>query len=334
MVNGTATISSAVGAMILAIVAQPTYAANAGARCPAMVKPVTVIGGNRFYKKGTVEKDAALTAKNRASVRPVYDFQNQLSSLSDKYVQTGSAQFKTCADNLLLSWARSNVLSKFGSNAKAGDFQSNYVQQWAVAGLGLARLKLGPLKNKSDDQIVRRWLKNSALSVHSFHQKIKNHNNHYDWAVLAVGSVGYSTGDQSLIDLSKKMFDVAIDQIQPGGFLPLELKRKERAASYHSVAAQPLALYQLIKSRCGNDATKPAKLTELITLVKKLKVNPDIVRERAGAKQVPMGNQPWINVWDTVNGQASKEKPSASRYISGTSQTLSKVLKEGCPAVS
>lgn len=130
------------------------------------------------------------------------------------------------------------------------------------------------------------------------------------------------------------MFDVAIDQIQPGGFLPLELKRKERAASYHSVAAQPLALYQLIKSRCGNDATKPAKLTELITLVKKLKVNPDIVRERAGAKQVPMGNQPWINVWDTVNGQASKEKPSASRYISGTSQTLSKVLKEGCPAVS
>ncbi|QHD69762.1 hypothetical protein GS397_23865 [Sphingobium yanoikuyae] len=333
-VNIVTKICASLGVVTLSLMALSAHAQANGAKCPAAIKPVIVIGGNRFYKKGTVQRDTQLYDKNQASLRPVYDFQNQISSLSDKFVQTGSAQYKSCADRLLLSWARSNALSKFGSKSSAGDFQSNYVQQWAMAGLGLARLKLGPLNNGQNDRIVRDWLKRTALSVYDFHQKIKYHNNHYDWAVLAVGSVGFSIKDKNLIAMSQKMFDIAIAEIQPNGFLPLEMKRKERAAGYHSVAAQPLALYQLVRSRCGNDTDRPEKLIQLITLVKKLKADPGLLQNQADAKQLPLGEQPWINVWDTVNNNVSSEKPSASRYISGTSQTLSKVLMAGCPMLS
>lgn len=310
------------------------YGKEHATQCPNMVSPVVIIGGNGYYNKGTVKRDSVLFENNNKSLKPIYEFQNRLSSLSDNFVRTKSSIYKTCADAMILKWAKRNALSKFGSDTSGGDFQSNFVQQWTVASLGLARLKLGPLKKSDDDRIVINWLKKTAISVYDFHKTRSHHNNHYNWAVLAVGSVGISTNDDSLVDISTRMFDVAIAKIKPGGFLPLEMKRQERASSYHSMAAQPLAMYHLIRNQCAGGMVRSEKLIELINLVKAIKARPQLLNIQAGVRQLPIGKQPWINVWDIVIGNAISEEPSSSRFISGSSQTLAKVLIEKCPALS
>lgn len=327
-------ISLKLAMMTIYLSTSNAYGKDSLFKCPPVIAPIIVIGGNKYYKKDSVTIDIDLQNKNKYSLMKVYDFLNRISDLSDKFVNTKIPNYKICADDQILTWAKSNSLSKFGSNTNTGDFQSNYVQQWAIATLGLVRIKLGPLYNDIDDTIVRNWMRKGAFSVRDFHMNINYHNNHYNWAILGVGSVGFSINDDHLINSAKKMFHVAIAEIQPDGILPLEIKRKERASSYHSMAAQPLAVYQLLRSQCANDTERPEKLLRLINLVKEIRERPQLLRYQAKAVQLSLGKQPWIHVWDTVNAKVSREKPSASRYISGTSGALSKVLIESCPAIS
>lgn len=321
-------------AMAACLFAVPAFAQAANPGCPTAAPPVTVIQANAFYKKGTVERDGALFEKNRAGLKPIFDFQNAIARNSDAFVMQGSKAAKACADTLMLGWAKRNALTGFGAGIRQRDYQSHFVQHWTAASLGLARIKLGPLASSADDRIVREWLKRLALSVRDFHTRVTNRNNMFDWAVLTVGSIGYATRDRALVADADSMFQLALNQVQDKGFLPLEMKRGRRAASYHAFAAQPLALYQLIRTQCGGNRAQQPKLTSLINLVRTLQTDPNSIQSQANVAQSPIGKQPWLNVWDSVNGRASREQPSSSRYIAGNSQSLAKALSGRCPAIS
>ena len=66
--------------------------------------------------------------------------------------------------------------------------------------------------------------------------------------------------DPDAIEWGDRVFDYAMDQIEPDGSLPNEMKRAGRALHYHLYAAEPLAMLSSILDR---DSPKLDKLVAL-----------------------------------------------------------------------
>ena len=81
-------------------------------------------------------------------------------------------------------------------------------------------------------QVVRDW---SGLPL-------KKINNHSYWAAWSVMSTAVVTNRRDLFDWAVSEFKVAANQVDEQGFLPNELKRRQRALAYHNYALPPLAM--------------------------------------------------------------------------------------------
>ncbi|MNG95951.1 Alginate lyase precursor [compost metagenome] len=67
-------------------------------------------------------------------------------------------------------------------------------------------------------------------------------NNHSYWAAWAVMASAVATDRRDLFDWAVKEYRVGANQVDEQGFLPNELKRKQRALAYHNYALPPLAM--------------------------------------------------------------------------------------------
>ena len=84
---------------------------------------------------------------------------------------------------------------------------------------------------------------------------LKRVNNHSYWAAWAIMATAVVTDRRDLFDQSLAMYRTAASQVDSEGFLPNELRRKQRAFSYHNYAIQPLVMIALFAHSNGVEVT-------------------------------------------------------------------------------
>ncbi|MDR0736853.1 MAG: mannuronate-specific alginate lyase [Zoogloeaceae bacterium] len=193
----------------------------------------------------------------RADINPgaVKDYHEQTRAIVDlergvvRYVmramRDGGSHEVDCAVQWLDAWARADALmsTDFNHTGKS-------MRKWSLGSLASAWLSLKfsvsqPLAAyprqaqrieswfaRLADQTVKDW---SGLPLERV-------NNHSYWAAWAVMASAVALDRRDLFDWSVERFRVAVGQVDERGFLPNELKRKQRALAYHNYSLPPLTM--------------------------------------------------------------------------------------------
>ncbi|MHA6193168.1 mannuronate-specific alginate lyase [Pseudomonas wadenswilerensis] len=218
-------------------------------KCEAAPTPYT---GSLQFRSKYEGSDKARATLNRASeqafrdsTKDITDLERGVSKLVTQYMRDGRPAQLDCALTWLDSWARADALL-----SKDFNHTGKSMRKWALGSLSGSWLRLKfsnarPLAahqaqaeniekwfGRVGEQVVRDW---SDLPL----EKINNHSYWAAWSVMATAVV---TDRRDLFDWAVKEFRVGANQVDEQGFLPNELKRKQRALAYHNYALPPLAM--------------------------------------------------------------------------------------------
>ena len=197
--------------------------------------------------------------------------------MSTDYNHTGKSMRKWALGSMSGSWLR----LKFSNSQPlaAHQAEAELIEKW------FARLA---------EQTVRDW---SDLPL----EKI---NNHSYWAAWAVMASAVATDRRDLFDWAVKEYKVGANQIDDQGFLPNEIKRKQRALAYHNYALPPLAMIASFAKANGVDLRSENNfaLQRLGEGVLYGARDPRHFAERAGEKQDMKdlkvdGKYAWLEPW-------------------------------------
>ncbi|QOF88223.1 MULTISPECIES: mannuronate-specific alginate lyase [unclassified Pseudomonas] len=237
------------------LVPPPGYFAAVGERkgdadsCPAVPTPYT--GSLQFTSKYEGSDSARATlnmaaeGKFRAQIKDITDMERGTTKLITQYMRSGHKGDLDCALNWLTTWARADAL-------ESGDFNhtGKSMRKWALGSLSSSYLRLKfsssrPLAAYPQQAAqIEQWFGKLGTQVVSdwSNLPLKKINNHSYWAAWSVMSTAVVTNRRDLFDWSVREFKVAASQVDAQGYLPNELKRRQRALSYHNYSLPPLAM--------------------------------------------------------------------------------------------
>ncbi len=217
--------------------------------CPTAPTPYT--GSLQFTSKykGSDSARATFNAdadkEFRTQIKDITDMERGATKLITQYMRSGNKGDLDCAMNWLDSWAKAGALESTDFN-----HTGKSMRKWALGSLSSSYMRLKfsssrPLAAYSEQskeienwfstlgsQVVRDW---SDLPL-------KMINNHSYWAAWSVMSTAVVTNRRDLFDWSVQEFKVAANQVDNDGYLPNELKRRQRALSYHNYSLPPLTM--------------------------------------------------------------------------------------------
>jgi Alginate lyase. len=218
-------------------------------RCPTPPTPYT--GSLQFTSKykGSDSARSTLNAdaekEFRSQIKDITDMERGATKLITQYMRSGNKGDLDCAMNWLDSWAKAGALESSDYN-----HTGKSMRKWALGSLSSSYMRLKfsssrPLASYTEQsreienwfstlgsQVVRDW---SDLPL-------KKINNHSYWAAWSVMSTAVVTNRRDLFDWSVQEFKVAANQVDNDGYLPNELKRRQRALSYHNYSLPPLTM--------------------------------------------------------------------------------------------
>lgn len=237
------------------LVPPPGYFAAVGERkgdadsCPAVPTPYT--GSLQFTSKYEGSDSARATlnvaaeGKFREQIKDITDMERGTTKLITQYMRSGHKGDLDCALNWLTTWARADAL-------ESADFNhtGKSMRKWALGSLSSSYLRLKfsssrPLAAYPQQAAqIEQWFGKLGTQVVSdwSNLPLKKINNHSYWAAWSVMSTAVVTNRRDLFDWSVREFKVAASQVDAQGYLPNELKRRQRALSYHNYSLPPLAM--------------------------------------------------------------------------------------------
>ena len=217
--------------------------------CPTAPTPYT--GSLQFTSKYK-GSDSARSTLNvdaekefRSQIKDITDMERGATKLITQYMRSGNKGDLDCAMSWLDSWAKAGALESSDYN-----HTGKSMRKWALGSLSSSYMRLKfsssrPLATYGEQskeienwfstlgsQVVRDW---SDLPL-------KKINNHSYWAAWSVMSTAVVTNRRDLFDWSVQEFKVAANQVDNDGYLPNELKRRQRALSYHNYSLPPLTM--------------------------------------------------------------------------------------------
>ncbi|MCP1646868.1 poly(beta-D-mannuronate) lyase [Pseudomonas nitroreducens] len=217
--------------------------------CPTAPTPYT--GSLQFTSKykGSDSARATFNAdadkEFRTQIKDITDMERGATKLITQYMRSGNKGDLDCAMGWLDAWAKAGALESSDYN-----HTGKSMRKWALGSLSSSYMRLKfsssrPLAAYSEQskeienwfstlgsQVVRDW---SDLPL-------KKINNHSYWAAWSVMSTAVVTNRRDLFDWSVQEFKVAANQVDNDGYLPNELKRRQRALSYHNYSLPPLTM--------------------------------------------------------------------------------------------
>jgi len=223
-------------------------ATEAAYACPAIAHIAPDLVTDGFYRLDDPTHsiiDPARQEAYRKSSDGVKSVGMAIVKAADDYRTTGSRKAAQCAMNQILTLAQEHSLAgKMSSN------QAYYVQGWVVGAIAIAYLKVREtsIATSPETQTIAKWMQSVGEQTKSYydaHKKVGHgdgQNNHLYWAGVELAAIGVAADDRKDFDWAMATYDNGVDQIQPGGALPLEMARGGRALHYHLYALAPLVL--------------------------------------------------------------------------------------------
>ena len=287
---------------------------NATFTCPPLPTPFTGSLVFRSKYEGSDQARATLNpdadAASARETRPITTLEKQVSQTVRYYLRTGNIQARDCALDALTAWADAGALQSRDAN-----HPGRSIRKWALASLSGAWLYLKfspshPLVGHEDQaRRIEAWLSLLADQVVSDWQNLPlpRVNNHSYWAAWAVMSTAVATNRRDLFDHALDTFNTAARQIDGQGYLPNELKRRQRALGYHNYALQPLvmiasfALANRVDVRGENHDALQRLGNQVLTSLR----DPAAMAAKAGERQLPVdvrhaSNVAWLAPWCTL----------------------------------
>jgi poly(beta-D-mannuronate) lyase len=206
--------------------------------CPAIVPLSPNLTTNGFYSdgKGSIVDPAKMAAYARTS-GPHKKLGQEIVDAADFWRSTGSRQAAVCAMRHMEAAAREGVLT-----GRMSSRQAYYVQGWVIGAIAISWLKLqgSGVEKPESRKLVLPWLVQAVGQTQEFYASRHAKNNHLYWAGVEVAAAGIADNNRKLLDWGISAYRTGIDQIQPDGSLPLEMRRGRRALHYHLYALSPL----------------------------------------------------------------------------------------------
>lgn len=228
--------------------------------CDAIPKPYT---DKLVFRSKYEGSDKARSTLNEASEKAFRDataditkLERDTSKIVMQYMRDGRPEQLDCALNLLTTWAKADALE-----SKDFNHTGKSMRKWALGSMSSSYLRLKfsnshPLAaHQEQAQIIEAWFSKLADQVVSDWDNLPmdKNNNHTYWAAWSVMATSVVTNRRDLFDWSVKEFRVGANQIDKDGFLPNELKRKQRALAYHNYALPPMAMIASFAQANGVD---------------------------------------------------------------------------------
>lgn len=228
--------------------------------CEATPQPYT--GPLQFRSKyeGSDKARATLNVASeqafRDTTKDITTMERNTAKVVMQYMRDGRPEQLDCALGMLTTWAKADALE-----SKDFNHTGKSMRKWALGSMSASYLRLKfseshPLATRGQDaQVIEAWFSKLADQVVSdwSNLPLEKINNHSYWAAWSVMSTAVATNRKDLFDWSVKEFKVAANQIDQQGFLPNELKRKQRALAYHNYALPPLAMIASFAQANGVD---------------------------------------------------------------------------------
>lgn len=230
--------------------------------CPAIPTPFTGTLDFRSKYEGSDSARATLNPQAEAAfhdrTRNITAMESLVSKQVIAWARSGDPRYVACVVNALSAWADAGALT-----GAAANHTGKSMRKWALASFSSAWLQLAfspaqPLAAYTDQQkTITRWLSQlGTLTASEWRDlPLDKVNNHSYWAAWALMSTAVVTQRQDLFHASLAIYRTAMQQVDAQGFLANELRRRQRAFSYHNYAIQPLVMIALFARANGVDVT-------------------------------------------------------------------------------
>lgn len=163
------------------------------------------------------------------------------------------AQTATCTIATLRHWAATGALTDMATS-DANLSRDRFTSE--IAGIVMTLQARG--RDLRDQSEIRTWLATLARQTMAYYDgqagPTARRNNHRYFAGLAVAELAEILGQKTMRSWSKDAFAIGACQVDPQGYLPLELARAERAYEYHLYAYGALARLAIRLSAAGSSA--------------------------------------------------------------------------------
>ena len=263
-------------------------------QCGLPPKPYTDKLVFRSKYEGSDEARATLNTQSekafRDSTASITDLERGVSKQVMGYMRDGRQEQLDCALSWLTTWAQADALlsTDFNHTGKS-------MRKWALGSVASAYLRLKFSESKplaaygTQSALIESWFAKLGEQVVKdwSYLPLKKVNNHSYWAAWSVMATAVATNRQDLFDWSVEQFRVGANQVDDQGFLPNELKRKQRALSYHNYALPPLAMIASF-AQANNVDLRTENRDALSRLAKRVMQgvnNPADFAKKAGKKQ-------------------------------------------------
>ncbi len=226
----------------------------------------------------------------RDSTADITALEKGVSKMVGQYMRDGRPAQLDCTLAWLGTWARANALLSTDYN-----HTGKSMRKWALGSMSGSWLRLKfsnsqPLAaHQAEAEVIEKWFARLAeQTVRDWSDlPLEKINNHSYWAAWSVMATAVATDRRDLFDWAVKEYKVGANQVDDQGFLPNELKRKQRALAYHNYALPPLTMIASFAQANGVDlrAENNSALQRLAQKVLVGSLDPSAFQARSGNKQ-------------------------------------------------
>ncbi|MGY5957080.1 mannuronate-specific alginate lyase [Kosakonia sp. BK9b] len=238
----------------------PAHSVTAAPTVKCLTVPAPFTGTLDFHSKYEGSDSARATlnpeadAAFRQQTKPITEMESVVSKQVTAWARSGDPRYVACAVGALNTWATAGALT-----GEAANHTGKSMRKWALASFSSAWLQLAfsPAKPltayPAEQKAITTWLSQLGdLTAAEWRDlPLKQVNNHSYWAAWALMATAVATQRQDLFDQSLAIYRTAMQQVDAGGLLPNELRRRQRAFSYHNYAIQPLVMIALFARANG-----------------------------------------------------------------------------------